>query len=40
MTEHLDVDAAAAALGGSHVVLLRGHRFHRPGRVDDAGWST
>ncbi len=31
MTEHLDVDAAAAALGDSHVLLLRGHRFHTPG---------
>jgi CDP-glycerol glycerophosphotransferase (TagB/SpsB family) len=31
MSEHLDVDAAAAALGDSHVVLLRGHRFHTPG---------
>jgi CDP-glycerol glycerophosphotransferase (TagB/SpsB family) len=31
MSEHLDVDAAAAALGDSHVILLRGHRFHEPG---------
>ena len=31
MTEHLDVDAAAASLGDSHVILLRGHRFHAPG---------
>jgi CDP-glycerol glycerophosphotransferase (TagB/SpsB family) len=31
MTEHLDVDAAAAALGDSHVILLRGHRFHTSG---------
>ena len=31
MSEHLDVDAAAAELGDSHVVLLRGHRFHAPG---------
>jgi CDP-glycerol glycerophosphotransferase (TagB/SpsB family) len=31
MSEHLDVDAAAAALGDSHVLLLRGHRFHTPG---------
>jgi CDP-glycerol glycerophosphotransferase (TagB/SpsB family) len=31
MSEHLDVDAAADALGDSHVVLLRGHRFHTPG---------
>ncbi len=31
MTDHLDVDAAAAALGESHVILLRGHRFHAPG---------
>jgi CDP-glycerol glycerophosphotransferase (TagB/SpsB family) len=31
MSEHLDVDAASAALGDSHVVLLRGHRFHAPG---------
>jgi CDP-glycerol glycerophosphotransferase (TagB/SpsB family) len=28
LADHLDVDAAAAALGDSHVVLLRGHRFH------------
>ena len=39
MSEHLDVDAAAAALGDSHVLLLRGHRFHdagpsRPGVID------
>jgi CDP-glycerol glycerophosphotransferase (TagB/SpsB family) len=32
MPEHLDVDDASAALGDSHVVLLRGHRFHAPGR--------
>jgi CDP-glycerol glycerophosphotransferase (TagB/SpsB family) len=32
MAEHLDVDAAAAALGDSHVILLRGHRFHPPGQ--------
>ncbi len=32
MAEHLDVDAAAEALGDSHVILLRGHRFHTPGR--------
>ncbi|HEX3929502.1 MAG TPA: CDP-glycerol glycerophosphotransferase family protein [Nocardioides sp.] len=31
MSEHLDVDAAAAALGEGHVLLVRGHRFHRPG---------
>jgi CDP-glycerol glycerophosphotransferase (TagB/SpsB family) len=31
MAAHLDVDAAAAALGDSHVILLRGHRFHTPG---------
>ena len=31
MPEHLDVDALAAALDDSHVVLLRGHRFHTPG---------
>jgi len=31
MSEHLDVDAAAEALGESHVILLRGHRFHAPG---------
>jgi CDP-glycerol glycerophosphotransferase (TagB/SpsB family) len=30
MTAHLDVEAAAASLGGSHVILLRGHRFHTP----------
>ncbi len=39
MTEHLDVDAAAAALGDSHVILLRGHRFHAAGR-SRPGWST
>jgi CDP-glycerol glycerophosphotransferase (TagB/SpsB family) len=42
MSEFLDVDAAAAALGDSHVVLLRGHRFHpatgsRRGVVDVTG---
>jgi CDP-glycerol glycerophosphotransferase (TagB/SpsB family) len=31
MPDHLDVDEAAAALGDSHVILLRGHRFHTPG---------
>jgi CDP-glycerol glycerophosphotransferase (TagB/SpsB family) len=31
MAELLDLDAAAAALGDSHVLLLRGHRFHQPG---------
>jgi CDP-glycerol glycerophosphotransferase (TagB/SpsB family) len=31
MPEHLDVDAVASTLGGSGVVLLRGHRFHAPG---------
>jgi CDP-glycerol glycerophosphotransferase len=31
MAEHLDLDAAAAALGDSHVLLLRGHRFHTRG---------
>jgi CDP-glycerol glycerophosphotransferase (TagB/SpsB family) len=39
MSEFLDLDAAASALGPSHVLLLRGHRFHtpstsRPGVVD------
>lgn len=28
MVDHLDVDAAARMLGESHVLLLRGHRFH------------
>lgn len=28
--DHLDVEAAARALGGGHVLLLRGHRFHTP----------
>jgi CDP-glycerol glycerophosphotransferase len=32
MSEHLDVDAAAEELGDSHVILLRGHRFHAAGR--------
>ncbi|MDX6356979.1 MAG: CDP-glycerol glycerophosphotransferase, partial [Nocardioidaceae bacterium] len=31
MAEHLDLDAAAAALGDSHVLVLRGHRFHTRG---------
>jgi len=31
MPDHLDVDEAAVALGDSHVILLRGHRFHAPG---------
>jgi CDP-glycerol glycerophosphotransferase (TagB/SpsB family) len=31
MSEHLDVDEVAAALGSSHVILMRGHRFHAPG---------
>jgi CDP-glycerol glycerophosphotransferase (TagB/SpsB family) len=31
MAEHLDADAAAEALGDSHVILVRGHRFHTPG---------
>jgi CDP-glycerol glycerophosphotransferase (TagB/SpsB family) len=30
MTDHLDVAAAAGALGPDHVLLLRGHRFHDP----------
>ena len=39
LTTHLDVDAAARALGDDHVLLLRGHRFHHrrqaaPGVVD------
>jgi CDP-glycerol glycerophosphotransferase (TagB/SpsB family) len=33
MSEHLDLDAAAAALGDSHLLLLRGHRFHTPGET-------
>ena len=28
MSDHLDVEEAARALGDSHVLLLRGHRFH------------
>jgi CDP-glycerol glycerophosphotransferase (TagB/SpsB family) len=31
MSEHLDVDSAAEDLGDSHVILLRGHRFHPAG---------
>jgi CDP-glycerol glycerophosphotransferase len=31
MPELLDLDATAAALGDSHVLLVRGHRFHAPG---------
>ncbi|NYD43546.1 CDP-glycerol glycerophosphotransferase family protein [Nocardioides panaciterrulae] len=39
LTTHLDVHAAARALGDDHVLLLRGHRFHQrrqgaPGVVD------
>lgn len=30
MSDYLDVSEAAAALGPSHVLLVRGHRFHRP----------
>jgi CDP-glycerol glycerophosphotransferase len=30
---HLDVEAAAAALGDDYVLLLRGHRFHASGRT-------
>jgi CDP-glycerol glycerophosphotransferase (TagB/SpsB family) len=33
MAEHLDLDAAASALGDSHLLLLRGHRFHTPGET-------
>jgi CDP-glycerol glycerophosphotransferase (TagB/SpsB family) len=33
MTELLDVVAAARALGDSHLILVRGHRFHRPART-------
>ena len=32
MVTHLDVPRAARALGGDYVLLLRGHRFHEPGR--------
>ncbi|GAA4111174.1 hypothetical protein GCM10022215_06820 [Nocardioides fonticola] len=31
--DHLDVAAAAQALGERYVLLLRGHRFHRPAGV-------
>jgi CDP-glycerol glycerophosphotransferase (TagB/SpsB family) len=31
MSDHLDVERLASALGDSHVVLVRGHRFHAPG---------
>ncbi|MFC7496718.1 MULTISPECIES: CDP-glycerol glycerophosphotransferase family protein [unclassified Nocardioides] len=37
MTEHLDLAAAAAALGDGFVLLLRGHRFHAPAPVDAPG---
>ncbi len=30
MADFLDLDAASRALGGSHVLLVRGHRFHQP----------
>lgn len=30
MADFLDLDAATGALGDSHVLLVRGHRFHRP----------
>ncbi|RYP88026.1 hypothetical protein EKO23_04030 [Nocardioides guangzhouensis] len=33
MVTHLDVPRAARALGDGHVLLLRGHRFHEPGRT-------
>jgi CDP-glycerol glycerophosphotransferase (TagB/SpsB family) len=33
MADHLDIDAFADALGETHVLLLRGHRFHA-GRGD------
>lgn len=35
MTDFLDLDEAARALGGDHVLLVRGHRFHRPGPGSD-----
>ena len=34
MADLLDVEAAAHALGDSHVLLLRGHRFHAPETKD------
>ena len=36
MPDHLDVPAAAAALGDGHVLLLRGHRFHTPAGPETA----
>jgi CDP-glycerol glycerophosphotransferase (TagB/SpsB family) len=30
MADHLDIPRVAEALGDSHVLLLRGHRFHTP----------
>ena len=30
MADHLDIPRVAAALGDSHVLLVRGHRFHTP----------
>jgi CDP-glycerol glycerophosphotransferase (TagB/SpsB family) len=43
MADFLDADAVAASLGDSHVLLLRGHRFHTPrlggpGIVDVTGY--
>lgn len=35
--DHLDVAAAAAALGEEYVLLLRGHRFHRPSGLRGPG---
>ncbi|MGL5810449.1 MAG: CDP-glycerol glycerophosphotransferase family protein [Nocardioides sp.] len=32
LTTFLDIDAVGAAWGDSHVILLRGHRFHRAAR--------
>ncbi|MDP3891951.1 CDP-glycerol glycerophosphotransferase family protein, partial [Nocardioides sp.] len=37
MAALFDVEAAAAALGDDHVILLRGHRFHRRRSVGSGG---
>ncbi len=37
MADLLDVEGAARALGRSHVLLLRGHRFHDPAPADGQG---
>lgn len=35
--DHLDLDRAAEALGDDYLLLVRGHRFHRPPATDRGG---